>query len=131
MRDFPLVLIVEDDEDTYELYSEFLAAAGFSVIGAGDGDEAVSAALRHLPDLIVMDVALPGRSGFEVSRLLKTDPRSQSIAILVLTGLVQSRFADLARQAGCDAFLTKPCPLDRMLTEVRRLLRRESSAVSA
>jgi CheY-like chemotaxis protein len=128
MRSSPLILVVEDDEDTYELYSEFLASAGYSVVGANNGIEAVESALRHLPDLILMDVALPGRSGFEAAKLLKADRRSRHIAILALTGLVQNCFVDLAREVGCDAFLTKPCPLSRMMAEIERLLRLRAPA---
>jgi CheY-like chemotaxis protein len=122
MRGKHVILVVEDDEDTYELYSEFLASAGYSVMGASNGVEAVESAMRHQPDLIIMDVALPGRNGFEAAQLLKSDPRTRHIGILCLTGLVQSRFVDLARQVGCDAFLTKPCPLARMGAEIERLL---------
>jgi CheY-like chemotaxis protein len=126
MRTTPLILVVEDDEDTYELYSECLASAGYSVVGASNGVEAVETALQHQPDLILMDVALPGRNGFEAAELLKSDPRSRHIPILALTGLVQNCFVDLARQVGCDAFLTKPCPISLMLAEVERLLRQRT-----
>ena len=128
MRTSPLILIVEDDEDTYELYSEFVASNGYSVVGASNGIEAVESALRYQPDLILMDIALPGRSGFDVARMLKNDPRSQHIAILALTGLVQNCFVDLAREVGCDAFLTKPCPLSKMLNEIERLLQLRAPA---
>src|SRR4051794_22564565 len=128
MRRTPIILVVEDDEDTYELYSEFLASAGYSVMGANNGVEAVESARQHRPDLIIMDVALPGRNGFEAARLLKSDVRTRDIAILCLTGLVQSRFVDLAREVGCDAFLTKPAPLALIGAEIERLLRLRAPA---
>jgi CheY-like chemotaxis protein len=131
MRSSPLILTVEDDEDTYELYSELLASEGYSVIGASNGIEAVESALVHLPDLIVMDLALPGRNGFEVARVLRSDPRSRHIAILALTGFVQKSFVDQARESGCDAFLPKPCPVNTLLAEVHRLLRRRAAMISA
>jgi DNA-binding response OmpR family regulator len=123
MRDAPEILVCEDDEDTYELYSEVLASAGYSVIGANNGIEGVETALEHQPDLVIMDVALPGRSGLDAARLLKHDPRTEDTPILALSGLVQEVFVARATEAGCDAFLCKPCPLSRLLAEVERLLR--------
>jgi CheY-like chemotaxis protein len=131
MRNTPLILAVEDDADIYEVYSELLASAGYSVIGASNGIEAVETALQHLPDLIVMDIALPGRNGFDVARMLRSDPRSRHIGILALTGFVQKSFVDLAREVGCDAFLPKPCALSTLLAEVDRLLRLRAPAISA
>jgi CheY-like chemotaxis protein len=125
MRRAPEILVCEDDEDTYELYSEILASAGYSVLGANNGIEAVDAAIHRLPDLIVMDVALPGRNGLEAARLLKSDQRTHDIPILALSGLVQNCFVDLAREVGCDAFLNKPCPMSKMLGEIEHLLRKK------
>jgi two-component system cell cycle response regulator DivK len=116
------ILIVEDDVDSYELYSDFLASCGYSVSGADNGVAAVEAARRLRPALIVMDAILPGRSGFEAARLLKADPHTSDIPILAITGLVQRRFLDEARGAGCDGVLAKPFPLDALAAEVARLL---------
>jgi CheY-like chemotaxis protein len=118
------ILIVEDDADSYELYSDFLASCGYSLFGADNGVAAVEAAIRLQPALIVMDAILPGRSGFEAARLLKSDPRTRDIPILAITGLVQRRFLDEARVAGCDGVLAKPFPLDALAAEVARLLDR-------
>src|SRR5262249_10421675 len=117
----PLVLLVDDDEDSYNLYSDVLAMSGFSVIGANDGTEAIDLARRLRPDLIVMDLGLPILDGCEATRRLREDPRTRPIPILALTGFVQPQTVELARQAGCDAFLGKPCPLERLLAESRRL----------
>src|SRR4051794_38897278 len=102
MTKTPLILLVEDDEDTYELYSEVLASAGYAVIGANNGVEAELSALRDLPSLVIMDVALPGRSGLEAARMLKNDPRTQHIPILAMSGFVQNAFVQLAHEVGCD-----------------------------
>ena len=128
MESTPLILIAEDDEDTYELYSEFLASSGYSVIGACNGVEAVETAIRSRPDLVLMDVALPLRNGLDAAKMLKSEPRTRKIPILILSGFVQNCFNELTRQAGADAFLCKPCPLDRLLAEIERLVapRRES-----
>src|SRR5579872_4576145 len=100
----PLVLVVDDNESTYELLSEFLAMSGFAVAGASNGRDAVESALRLRPDLVVMDYDLPSRNGCEAARMIKTDPRTSQIPIILLTGYVEKRFVDLARQAGCDVF---------------------------
>jgi CheY-like chemotaxis protein len=118
----PTILLVDDDEETYNLYSDFLASSGFAVVGANDGEEAVRVAQRQQPSLVIMDLGLPLLDGCEATRMLRSDPRTRHIPILAMTGYVQRHFIELARQAGCDAFLCKPCPLDRLLAEARRLI---------
>jgi two-component system, cell cycle response regulator DivK len=114
----PLLLVVEDFEELYELYSDFLAGAGYAVEGSSNGVEAVEEARRSLPDLILMDLALPRMNGWEAIQLLKSDEATRHIPIIALTGHVQKRFADMARQAGADAVLFKPCPLTQLLAEI-------------
>lgn len=118
-----LVLVVEDLEETYEMLTDLLAEAGFRVIGAGNGIDAVDTAVRLLPDVIIMDLSLPLMGGCEAARLLKSDARTSDIPILALTG--HHNFVQLARDAGCDAFLTKPCEPARLLAEIRKALRQD------
>jgi CheY-like chemotaxis protein len=118
----PLVLLVEDDDDAAELMTHFLSAAHFEVVRALDGVEAVGAALRLRPDAIVMDFDLPWRNGCDAAHLLKMDRRTHNIPIVLLTGRVDRHVDELARQSGCDAYLTKPCPLPRLRDELVRLL---------
>jgi len=118
----PLLLVVEDFEELYELYSDFLASAGYAVEGTNNGVEAVEEARRLLPNLILMDLALPRMNGWEAIELLKSEDATRHIPIIALTGHVQSRFAELARQAGADVVLLKPCPLNTLLAEIERLL---------
>jgi CheY-like chemotaxis protein len=118
----PVILLVDDDEETYNLYSDFLASSGFAVVGANDGEEAIRVAQREQPSLVIMDLGLPLLDGCEATRLLRSDPRTANVPILAMTGYVQRHFIELARQAGCDAFLCKPCPLERLLSEARRLI---------
>jgi CheY-like chemotaxis protein len=120
-RGDPVVLLVDDDEDTYNLYSDFLAMSGFSVVGANDGAEAVKVAGRVQPDLIIMDLGLPLLDGCAATRQLRADPRTRHIPIIAMTGYVQKHYLELAQEAGCDGFLAKPCPLSRLLDEARRL----------
>jgi CheY-like chemotaxis protein len=126
-----VVLLVEDDNDTYELYSEVLASAGFSVIGADNGEDAVRRALAHTPHLIVMDYDLRGMDGGLAAELLKRNPTTRHIPIVMLTGHVALRQLEQAKSAGCDAFLTKPCSLDDLVGEVQRLLRADGVRASA
>jgi two-component system, cell cycle response regulator DivK len=118
----PMLLLVEDFEDLYELYSDFLAGAGYAVEGTNNGVEAVAEARRLLPDIILMDLALPKMNGWEAIQLLKSHEETRHIPIIALTGHVQRRFADLARQAGADVVLLKPCPLNMLLGQIERLL---------
>jgi two-component system, cell cycle response regulator DivK len=120
----PLVLVVDDYRDAREMYAECLGAVGFGVIEAGTGEEAITKAKDLRPDLIVMDVSLPGLDGWSATRALKTDERTKAIPVLALTGHARADAHDTARQAGCDAFLIKPCLPETMLGEVRRLLER-------
>ena len=118
----PIVLLVDDDEETYNLYSDFLASSGFSVVGANDGEEAIRVAQREQPDLVIMDLGLPLLDGCEATRQLRAGEDTRDIPILAMSGYVQRHYIELAQQAGCDGFLTKPCPLERLLAEARRLL---------
>jgi two-component system, cell cycle response regulator DivK len=121
-RSTTVVLVVEDAEDEYELLSDILADADLEVVGAENGIDAVDTAVKLLPDLILMDLSLPLMGGCEATRLLKSDERTRDIPIIVLTA--HHNYAEIARQAGCDAFLTKPCPPERLLEEVSRILGR-------
>ncbi len=127
-RALPLVLVVEDFEELYELYSDFLAGAGFAVEGSSTGEQAIEEARRLLPDVIIMDLGLPRMNGWEAIQLLKNEPATRHIPVVALTGHVQRRFAELARQAGADRVLLKPCPLNELLGEIERLLREGSGA---
>jgi adenylate cyclase len=116
------VLVVEDVEETYDRFSDYLAQEGFSVIGASDGVEAVELAASLQPDVILMDLSLPRCDGLEATRRIKEDPRTRHIPVLAVTGHSERRVIELAHRVGCDAFLNKPCALDDVLAEIRRVL---------
>ena len=118
----PLVLVVDDYQDAREMYAESLRASGFIVAEAGTGDEAVAKARELLPHAIVMDLSLPGMDGWTATRLLKLDPRTRDIPVVALTGNARADASAAAREAGCDAFLVKPCLPDDMIAAVRRVL---------
>jgi two-component system cell cycle response regulator DivK len=118
----PLVLVVDDYQDAREMYAEYLGAFGFAVAEAESGDEAVAKALELLPDAIVMDLSLPGMDGWTATRTLKMDARTRAIPVVALTGNARTDAPAAAREAGCDAFLIKPCLPEDIVATVRRVL---------
>lgn len=117
-----LVLVVEDYQDAREMYAAYLQFSGFDVAEAGNGVEAVEKTSQLLPDIVLMDLALPQMDGWEATRRLKADPRTRHIPIVALTGHALAGHAEGAREAGCDSFVTKPCLPDALVAEIRRLL---------
>jgi len=120
--DKPLVLVVDDFQDNREMYCEYLEFAGFRVIEAANGQEAVDQAFEKLPDVIIMDLSLPVMDGWEATRLLKGDARTRTIPVVALTGHALAGHSKGAKEAGCDAFLAKPCLPDQLVAEIRRML---------
>jgi CheY-like chemotaxis protein len=118
----PLVLVVEDYPDAREMYCEYLRFSGFRVAEARNGEEALEKAFTLLPDVVLMDLALPLMDGWEATRRLKSDRRTADILVVALTGHALAGHAEGARRAGCDAFVTKPCLPDDLVDEIRRLL---------
>ena len=126
----PLVLLVDDFEDGRALYAECLRLCGYRVVEAGDGRSAVSLVRELRPDIVVTDLALPVLDGCAVIRELKSDAAVCDIPVVALTGGTTARHVERAREAGCDAFLAKPCPADALLAVVRELLARARPGVS-
>ena len=118
----PLVLLVDDFQDNREMYAMYLEHAGLRVVEAGNGHEALDQAFSLLPDLIVMDLSLPGIDGWEATRRLKADERTKKIPVLALTSHALEGYSEGARAAGCDGFVTKPCLPEQLLNEIRRVL---------
>jgi two-component system, cell cycle response regulator DivK len=124
-----MVLIVEDDPDTRLFYSIALAGGGFRTEQAHNGHQALEKALESPPDLIVTDIAVPGIDGIELCRRIRADERTRGIPLLAITGYGDRHYPDRARLAGADHVLTKPCDAEMLVTEAKRLLRRESGSV--
>jgi two-component system cell cycle response regulator DivK len=118
----PLVLVVDDFVDAREMYAEYFAFSGFRVAEASNGMEAVQKALELTPQVILMDLSMPGMDGWEATRRLKANRRTKHIPVIALTGHALTGFPESAKQAGCDAFVTKPCLPDTLVEEVRRVL---------
>ena len=98
----PLVLVVEDYQDAREMYAAYLQFSGYDVVEAGNGVEAVEKTLDLLPDIVLMDLALPRMDGWEATRRLKNDERTRHIPIVALTGHALAGHAEGAREAGCE-----------------------------
>lgn len=126
----PLVLVVDDFQDNREMFAEFLSLSGFRVAEAATGREAIDRGFALLPDVILMDLSLPELDGWEATRQLKNDPRTRHIPIVALTGHALADHSREAREAGCDAFLTKPCLPEVLVVEIRRMLDRRPAGTS-
>ena len=126
----PLVLVVDDYQDAREMYAEYLSFSGFRVEEASTGAEAIEKAFALRPDVILMDLSLPGMDGWTATRRLKNDDRTKGIPVVALTGHALAGASEGARQAGCDAFVTKPCLPDELVVEVRRMLRRRDGSAA-
>jgi two-component system cell cycle response regulator DivK len=118
----PLVLVVDDYADAREMYAEYLEFSGFRVAEAKNGAEALDKAFALTPDVILMDLSLPVMDGWEATRRLKADERTRGIPVVALTGHALSGHSNGAREAGCDAFVTKPCLPDALVQEVKKQL---------
>ena len=121
-KDSPLVRVVEDYQDAREMYAAYLQFSGYRVAEATNGLEAIEQAHSLMPDIILMDLALPKMDGWEATRRLKMDPATRHIPIVALTGHALAGHAEGARQAGCDSFVTKPCLPDALVAEIKRML---------
>jgi two-component system phosphate regulon response regulator PhoB len=118
------ILIVEDEQDIADLIGFNLQRAGFEVFKAHDGIAGTETALRERPDLIVLDLMLPGRDGYGVFRELKRDPRTVDIPVIMLTARAQTEDRIQGLEAGADDYLTKPFSPKELLLRVQAILKR-------
>jgi two-component system, cell cycle response regulator DivK len=113
------ILVVEDQEDNRAILRDLLVHAGYEVIEAPDGAQALTAATSHRPDLILMDIQLPILDGYEATRRIKTDPSLKHIPVIVITSYALSGDETRARAAGCDAYVAKPYSPRALLAKIR------------
>ena len=121
----PLILIVDDHPTTLKLASEVLQSAGYDVLRAVDADQALAVLQQALPDLILMDIALPGMNGLELTRQLKEDEATRRIRIVALTAFAMKGDDQKARDAGCDGYIAKPINTRRLPLQVAEFLQRD------
>jgi len=124
----PKVLVADDDLDARAMYSLYLQRRGCSVFTAADGQSAVEQAMAILPDLIVLDLAMPHVTGWAAAKRLRRSPLTRGIPIVALTALPGAR--ESARMSGCDAFMSKPCLPQLLWCEIRLLLGLDPTPVS-
>jgi CheY-like chemotaxis protein len=117
------VLLVDDNAEMRELYAFYLEHEGFETDQAAHGFEAFDKALKQRPDAIVMDLRMPKLDGWEAVRLLKNRPTTHAIPIIALTGDDDVEHLKLARNAGCDVVLQKPCTPDALHAALLKLLK--------
>jgi two-component system cell cycle response regulator DivK len=116
------ILLVEDNEMNRDMLSRRLERRGYEVIVAVDGEEGVARAKADAPDLVLMDMSLPGIDGWEATRQLKAADETRSIPVLALTAHAMAGDREKALAAGCDEFDTKPVDLPRLLEKIEGLL---------
>ena len=118
------ILVAEDDADNRRIVVKVLTVEGHETLEAADGRTTVEIARRERPDLILMDLAMPGMDGWEAARRLKADAETADIPIIALTAFAMRGDEERARQAGCDAYLSKPCRPQTIRDVVRQFLAR-------
>ena len=123
----PLLLVVDDDPVNVELLGDLLEALGYRALGALGGEAALAAARERRPDLILLDVMMPGLNGYEVCRRLKADPETAGIPVVFVTALSDTEDKVQAIEAGGDDFLTKPFNRPVLVARIRSLLRLKSA----
>ena len=116
------ILVVEDTDDNRRIVRDALSGAGYDIIEAADGATGVAMAASHKPDLILMDIQLPGMDGYEATRRIKADPALARIPVLAVTSYALSGDEAKARAAGCDGYIAKPFSPRELLAKVRALI---------
>ena len=124
------ILLVDDYPDALDVWGLYLRAAGFAVLTAADGPTALAVATERRPDLIVLDLELPGKSGIEVAATLRAQASTHDIPLIAATGYSHMKQIDLAHEAGFNAVVIKPCDPDALLREIRRLLPRKDGSLA-
>ena len=117
-----LILVIEDQEDNRRIMRDLFTSAGYEVIEAVTGEEGVTSAETHRPDLILMDIQLPGLDGYEATRRIKSNPDLSQIPIIVVTSYALSGDDVKAFEAGCDDYVAKPFSPRELLAKVRKYL---------
>lgn len=127
----PKVLIIEDERSLQEILSYNLVNEGFEVLTAGDGQDGLRRAQTALPDLVVLDLMLPGLDGLQVCRQLRSDPKTQNIRILMLTAKAEEVDEIVGFNMGADDYVAKPFKIKPLISRIKALLRRPSAEASS
>ena len=118
----PVILVVDDFQDGRELVAEYLAFRGFTVHTAEDGAEAIEVADAVRPDVVLLDLSMPGIDGWQAARILKSNPGTRKMIVVAVTAHALARETQAARDAGCDGVICKPFDLTALGNALPRLL---------
>ena len=113
------ILVADDEPDNRAIMAAALAASGYKVCEASDGAEAVELALRERPDLILLDMAMPGVSGWDAIRRIKAMPQTRDIPVFAFTAYALAGDELKAKEAGCDGYVSKPCVPKDVVEKIR------------
>ncbi|MDD5502461.1 MAG: response regulator [Candidatus Thermoplasmatota archaeon] len=114
------ILVVDDEEDIRNLAKITLEGEGYKVSTAADGDEAVAKALAEVPDLVLLDIVLPGKSGFDVCKIIKQDPKTKFVPVILFSALGRDTDKRMGKEAGADGYIVKPFAIDILLAEIEK-----------
>ena len=120
----PVILVAEDEEDILDLVVFDLEDEGYEVLTARDGEEAVALALERLPDLVLLDVAMPGLDGYEVTRRLRAEESTHATPVVLLTARAQVKDVIRGFEAGANDYVTKPFRPEELRTRLQAALGR-------
>ncbi len=122
------ILVVDDEEDILELLRFNLTKEGFTVVCAASGEEALKSAISNRPDLILLDLLLPGMDGLEVAKRLKSDPSTKEIPVIMVTAKGEEADIVTGLEVGAEDYITKPFSRKVLIARVRAVLRRKAAA---
>ena len=116
------ILVVDDSPTALRLTRDALAEKGYDALTAVDGDDALEVAYREHPDLVVLDIVLPKKNGFQVCRKLKTDPATSAMKVILLSSKKEEHDRQWGLRQGADSYVTKPYDLDELVADIERIL---------
>jgi twitching motility two-component system response regulator PilH len=122
----PTILIVDDSPTFREMVSEHLTRGGFDVVPAVDGEEAIEKIKQKAPDLVVTDIVMPRKNGYELTRWIKSEPSTKHIPVVMCTSKSEEFDVYWGMKQGADVYLTKPYHPTELLNAVKRLLKQGS-----
>ncbi len=124
------ILVVEDNAENLYLVTFILEKHGYQILTAEDGCQAVQAAIKRKPDLILMDMQLPGKSGYDAARQIKNQPECRNIPIVALTAYALKGDREQTLRAGCDYYIEKPIDPTGFAQEIKKILREYYANIS-
>ncbi len=119
-----LILIIEDNDKNLKLVRDVLQVKGYATIEAGTGEDGIALAREHKPDLVLMDIQLPGMNGIDALKVLRADASTAAIPVIAVTASVMQQDRNLITEAGFDGYIGKPINLKEFLDSVRAMLER-------